>query len=57
LLDETTSVLDTAAEQLVQVALQRGMKGRTIIAIVHRFKSIVDADEILVFDQGRIIES
>ena len=56
LLDEATSALDTATEHLVQVALQRVMRGRTIIAVAHRFKTIVHADEILVFDHGQIIE-
>ncbi|RAK98675.1 ABC transporter ATP-binding protein [Aspergillus ibericus CBS 121593] len=56
LLDEATSALDTASEKLVQDAVQRVMAGRTIIAVAHRFRAIVDADEILVFDRGRIIE-
>ncbi|KAE8332886.1 P-loop containing nucleoside triphosphate hydrolase protein [Aspergillus sergii] len=57
LLDEATSALDSASEALVQEALQRAKKGRTVIAIAHRLKTIVDADEILVLDHGRIIES
>ncbi|CAG8004847.1 unnamed protein product [Penicillium olsonii] len=56
LLDEATSALDTASEQLVQRAVRDAMRGRTTIAIAHRLKTIVDADEILVFDFGRIVE-
>ncbi|PYH96469.1 putative ATP-binding cassette transporter [Aspergillus ellipticus CBS 707.79] len=56
LLDEATSALDTASEQVVQEALHHAMQGRTIIAVAHRLKTVVDADEILVFDRGRIIE-
>ena len=57
LLDEATSSLDIASEQLVQDALQTAMNGRTIIAIAHRLKTIVKADKIHVFDHGRIIET
>lgn len=57
LLDEATSALDTATEQLVQETFQRAMTGRITIAIAHRLKTVVDADQILVFDHGRIIES
>ncbi|KAE8415250.1 P-loop containing nucleoside triphosphate hydrolase protein [Aspergillus pseudocaelatus] len=56
LLDEATSALDGASETLVQKAFQQAMKGRTVIAIAHRLKTIVDADEILVLDHGRIVE-
>ncbi|RDH38648.1 P-loop containing nucleoside triphosphate hydrolase protein [Aspergillus welwitschiae] len=57
LLDEATSALDSASEELVQRTLQRVMKGRTVIAVAHRLKTIVDADEILVFKHGHIVES
>ncbi|GLA58097.1 GTPase-activating protein [Aspergillus tubingensis] len=56
LLDEATSALDSASEELVQRTIQRVMKGRTVIAIAHRLKTIVDADEILVFKHGQIVE-
>ncbi|GKZ36451.1 GTPase-activating protein [Aspergillus brasiliensis] len=56
LLDEATSALDSASEVLVQRTLQRVMNGRTVIAVAHRLKTIVDADEILVFNDGRIVE-
>ncbi|GLA54559.1 GTPase-activating protein [Aspergillus niger] len=56
LLDEATSALDSASEELVQGTLQRVMKGRTVIAVAHRLRTIVDADEILVFKHGQIVE-
>jgi ATP-binding cassette subfamily B (MDR/TAP) protein 1 len=57
LLDEATSALDTATEKLVQETLQRAMTDRITIAVAHRLKTVVDAGQILVFDNGRIIES
>lgn len=56
MLDEATSALDVASEQIVQKAIKDMMRYRTIIAITHRLNTIVDADEILVVDCGRIIE-
>ena len=56
LLDEATSSLDTRSERLVQRALGELMEGRTTIAIAHRLSTIVAADQILVVEDGRIID-
>jgi ATP-binding cassette subfamily B protein len=57
ILDEATSALDAATEQKLQKALEEVMKGRTTFVIAHRLATIRNADRILVFDQGRIVES
>ncbi|MDQ0154391.1 ABC transporter ATP-binding protein [Robertmurraya andreesenii] len=54
LLDEATSNLDSASEELVQKALQHLMKGRTTLVIAHRLSTVVDADQIIVLEQGEI---
>lgn len=56
LLDEATSALDAESESLVQDALSRLMQGRTTLIIAHRLATVIDADRILVMDQGRIVE-
>jgi subfamily B ATP-binding cassette protein MsbA len=56
ILDEATSSLDSESEALVQAALERLMQGRTTFVIAHRLSTIVDADEILVLEQGRIVQ-
>jgi subfamily B ATP-binding cassette protein MsbA len=55
-LDEATSHLDSVSEQLVQQALSNAARGRTTIVIAHRLSTIREADWIVVFDQGRIVE-
>ena len=57
ILDEATSALDAATESKLQKALDEVMKGRTTFVIAHRLATIRNADMILVFDQGRIIEA
>ncbi len=57
ILDEATSALDAATERKLQLALEEVMKGRTTFVIAHRLATIRNADRILVFDQGRIIET
>jgi ATP-binding cassette subfamily B protein len=56
ILDEATSALDAATEARVQKALRALMAGRTTFIIAHRLSTVRDADDILVFDQGRIVE-
>lgn len=55
-LDEATSALDTASERLVQEALENLMKNRTSLVIAHRLSTIQKADQIVVMEQGKIIE-
>jgi ATP-binding cassette subfamily B protein len=56
LLDEATSALDTHTEKEIQASLREVAAGRTTLMIAHRLSTVVDADEILVLDQGRIVE-
>src|SRR5690606_4763355 len=56
ILDEATSALDTESEQLVQAAVDRLLEGRTVFVIAHRLSTVRNATQILVLDQGRIVE-
>jgi ATP-binding cassette subfamily B protein len=56
ILDEATSALDTHTEQEIQSALRNAARGRTTLVIAHRLSTVVDADEIIVLQDGRIAE-
>ena len=56
ILDEATSALDAATEARVSRAMQTLMEGRTTFIIAHRLSTVRDADEILVFDNGQVVE-
>jgi len=56
ILDEATASVDTATEKLIQQALDHLLKNRTSFVIAHRLSTIVDADQILVLKEGKIIE-
>ncbi len=55
-LDEATSALDTKSEANVQEAIERLRKGRTTVVVAHRLSTVVNADQIVVLDQGKIIQ-
>ena len=55
-LDEATSHLDAENEHLVQLALARALAGRTALVVAHRLSTIIDADMILVMNEGRIVQ-
>jgi ATP-binding cassette subfamily B protein len=55
-LDEATSALDSEVESEIQTALDHVMRGKTVLAIAHRFSTIASMDRIVVMDEGRIVE-
>jgi ATP-binding cassette subfamily B protein len=54
--DEATSALDSKSERAIQAELERIARGRTALVIAHRLSTVMDADQILVLDHGRIVE-
>jgi ABC-type multidrug transport system fused ATPase/permease subunit len=56
ILDEATSSVDTQTEQVIQTALAKLLQGRTSFVIAHRLSTIVNADQIIVISQGKIVE-
>ena len=57
ILDEATSALDSESEKLIQNALAPLMKNRTTFVVAHRLSTVKEADQILVLDEGRIVET
>ena len=57
LLDEATSALDSQSEKIVQEALDNLMEGRTVVVVAHRLSTIRNADNIVCFKKGQVVES
>ena len=56
ILDEATSALDSVSEKLVQSSLEHLMQGRTVIVIAHRLSTVENADQVVVLEEGRVVE-
>jgi ATP-binding cassette subfamily B (MDR/TAP) protein 9 len=56
LLDEATSALDSESEHLVQEAIQKNLRGRTVVLIAHRLSTVENADKIVVISGGRVAQ-
>jgi subfamily B ATP-binding cassette protein MsbA len=56
ILDEATSALDAESEKMVRQALERLMRDRTTLVIAHRLATVKQADQVVVLDQGRVVE-
>ncbi len=56
LFDEATSALDAEAEKIVQEAINKSLENKTAIIVTHRLSTIINCDEIIVFDKGQIVE-
>ena len=56
MIDEPTSALDAESEAAIRGALDRLARGRTTLVIAHRLSTVLDSDQIVVMDRGRIVE-
>jgi ABC-type multidrug transport system fused ATPase/permease subunit len=56
LLDEPTSALDSFSEEAISEALEILFKGRTVIIVAHRLQTVKKADDIIVFENGKVLE-